>query len=370
MSTIDKILIALFALALAGGLIAWGLHASWWVGLAALIAVAILGIWSVRDRKMLRVMARRETQLLDQQHQVLLGQHQVQTALTQVVEQQREAVARTASIASATEQINVTVDEVAGQLTQQGGTAQDRHDQVLKTVQDGTQHLDRQARNHVNNINRRLGYAREEIEAQQYLQRRIDTGTLWPSTGGWALDARSAVYLLDLLDQARPQHIVELGSGTTTLLFGHYLTAHGGRLYSFDHLNHYRDLTASYVSLHGLEPVVDLQLAPLAPQVPAADTEPAEDAEPPQWYDLSQARLPEQIDLLFVDGPPAATGPQARYPALNALADRLAPGAVVILDDGVRDEEQQIATRWAQEHPELVREAPDLTAMIVLRKKG
>jgi len=42
----------------------------------------------------------------------------------------------------------------------------------------------------------------------------------------------------------------------------------------------------------------------------------------------------------------------SRFPALPALADRLAPHALVILDDANREPEREIVERWQQLLPE------------------
>jgi predicted O-methyltransferase YrrM len=68
-----------------------------------------------------------------------------------------------------------------------------------------------------------------------------------------------------------------------------------------------------------------------------------------EWYDANALeRLPQEIDLLLVDGPPAGVPgiERARYPALPVLASRLRPGATVILDDVERPGERWILDRW------------------------
>ena len=65
------------------------------------------------------------------------------------------------------------------------------------------------------------------------------------------------------------------------------------------------------------------------------------------WYDLSKAVVPNSVDLLLVDGPPGEVGPQSRYPAFPLLEQFLSDSALIVLDDGRRQEEQQIVTRWA-----------------------
>ncbi|MGD6699309.1 hypothetical protein VWV08_22305, partial [Xanthomonas citri pv. citri] len=76
-------------------------------------------------------------------------------------------------------------------------------------------------------------------------------------------------------------------------------------------------------------------------------------------YDPSAVQDLKDIELLLVDGPPRASGPRARYPALPLLGTRLAPGARIVLDDVDRTEEQEAADAWLAETPGLVREGSE-----------
>ena len=67
-----------------------------------------------------------------------------------------------------------------------------------------------------------------------------------------------------------------------------------------------------------------------------------------QWYDVDRLTDLRGIDLLVIDGPPAATGPDARYPALQVLEAKLAPTATVVLDDANRPDEQDAVRRWTE----------------------
>ena len=69
------------------------------------------------------------------------------------------------------------------------------------------------------------------------------------------------------------------------------------------------------------------------------------------WYDPAALHDLDGIGLLFVDGPPAATGHHARWPAVPLLADRMAVGGRVVLDDLIRDEEKEILARWQELRP-------------------
>jgi hypothetical protein len=55
----------------------------------------------------------------------------------------------------------------------------------------------------------------------------------------------------------------------------------------------------------------------------------------------------------LVDGPPGyGEGmSHSRHPALPVLADRMAPGGMVFLDDADREPEREIVSRWSEELP-------------------
>ena len=63
---------------------------------------------------------------------------------------------------------------------------------------------------------------------------------------------------------------------------------------------------------------------------------------------------------------PGLTGNLARYPALPVLADRLAEGAYILLDDTERDDEQEILNRWIHEFSVKIISTPKLEKGAVL----
>ncbi len=72
------------------------------------------------------------------------------------------------------------------------------------------------------------------------------------------------------------------------------------------------------------------------------------------WYPRHRlGLLPPQIDLLFIDGPGHFAGRMPRWPAGPELFPRLAPGSLVILDDGKRVKEKKALQRWAEDFPGL-----------------
>jgi predicted O-methyltransferase YrrM len=157
----------------------------------------------------------------------------------------------------------------------------------------------------------------------------------------WSLSAPDRERILSLLDGMKEPAVVELGAGEGTLALARGVAERDGRLTSVEHDPAWVERVTGDLQDGGLAATARVIHAPLQPH-PLAEPGLA-------WY--SQAallELPERIDLLLVDGPAAGT-PGAeliRAPALEALAGRLAPAAIVVLDDVQRPGERAIVERW------------------------
>ncbi len=213
----------------------------------------------------------------------------------------------------------------------------------------------------------------EAVHAQNHTQALLALHTLLdlraplPPLSRWAASAELAVTLADLVLERSPRRVLELGSGASSLVVGYALEqAGGGHLLSLDHDPNYARQTARLAERHGLAGRVEVASAPLVEQSIGGRSQP--------WYDLGVADLgafagPEGIDLLVVDGPPRESDPGARYPALPLLLDRLAPDAVIVLDDALRAEEQAALRRWQAEVPGLsVEVLPTAKGVAVVRR--
>jgi hypothetical protein len=84
------------------------------------------------------------------------------------------------------------------------------------------------------------------------------------------------------------------------------------------------------------------------------------------WYDTEAVADVRAVDLLLIDGPPEKTGPDARYPAMRVLEDRLADAATVVFDDANRHDEQQALRRWVETIEGLTQEGEALGRHAVL----
>jgi predicted O-methyltransferase YrrM len=160
---------------------------------------------------------------------------------------------------------------------------------------------------------------------------------------GFEIPGEEAAFLFHLVRRHRPKLIVELGSGSSTVLFAAALRANGtGRVISVEHDPLHARHTARLLEQAGLSERVELVLAPLV--------ELELNNRRFQWYDLAPRlrTLIEKIDLVFVDGPPGKVQSLSRYPTLPVLLPHLSPRALVLVDDGAREDETRMVTMWAE----------------------
>ena len=182
-----------------------------------------------------------------------------------------------------------------------------------------------------------------------------------PSTGNFAIDAQALAHLITLVNEQRPKKILELGSGTSTIWLGYLCKSYGGKLITLDHLSEYLEQTKIAIERHELNDEVEARLAPLE--------ELECHGEVYNWYSKSSFKDLIDIDLVVIDGPPAATGRMARYPALPKIIAQLSSHATVVLDDAHRDEEASIIAGWLEHFPEFrIRESG--TSRLAVLQRG
>ncbi len=211
-------------------------------------------------------------------------------------------------------------------------------------------------------IQREVKNAARQVQASAAVQHYLDTGDLLPfhpESDNWPITPDFAYTLLQLLETRDYDLIVEFGSGLSTVLVARCLTnldrkRHDkppARFLSFDHLPKYYECTLALLQQAGLTDRVDLWLAPLVDySAPNGRTYP---------YYACQERLDAFAGaqplaglkvLAIVDGPPQATGEHARYPAGPILVQAFPDASLdILLDDLIREDEQQVAKLWEEE---------------------
>ena len=147
----------------------------------------------------------------------------------------------------------------------------------------------------------------------------------WPATPEYLLEtARLAV--------ATKGPIVEAGSGISSIVLS-YVVAAEQPVVSFEHHEHWAERVARHASRRGSYRILTRPLTPRGEY---------------DWYAVEPSDLPSDITLAIVDGPPGSTR-GGRYGAMPELAEHLAAGAILLLDDASRPEETRAIARWADE---------------------
>lgn len=206
------------------------------------------------------------------------------------------------------------------------------------------------ARQHVDHALMKL---RRDLDAQEKVQywqlealvnivATVQPRVPLPPTRKWAASPDLLRLVMHEVLSRRPSLVMEASSGTSTVIIAYCLQKlGGGRVVALEHDAHYAQRTRDMIALHGLTDFAQVVDAPLVEHRLNATTW--------KWYDITGLQAIDGIDMLVVDGPPEATQAMARYPALPLLHQRFSAHSVVIMDDGQRPDEREIASRWAKE---------------------
>lgn len=225
-----------------------------------------------------------------------------------------------------------------------------------------------------------INNATRQIESFIGVQNYLKDGAYPFDFHGWPISPDIALFLLNQIEDNNYDLIIEFGSGTSTALFAEALVKKNQRLtpqaqfqlensesssqamqvyyepafsdlprrvVTFEHNKKYYDQTLDRLIKMKLDQAVDLVYAPLV------DFQFKEDS---YLYYSCNSKLEELAKafegrrakiLVLVDGPPAATCPLARFPALPSLLKYFSSHTMtIVLDDFLRKEEQEIRDRW------------------------
>ncbi|MFC4533917.1 class I SAM-dependent methyltransferase [Sphaerisporangium dianthi] len=185
-----------------------------------------------------------------------------------------------------------------------------------------------------------------QLEALIDVRALLEPRAPLPRLRGWAASPDVLRLLIERVAADHPKIIVECGSGASSVWLGYAVQRFGGgRIVALEHDERFAEASRDLVAAHGLQDVVEVRHAPLTPWTAGGETFP--------WYDTRAVDDLNGVGLVFVDGPPGAVAPLARYPALPVLLPRCAEGAWFVMDDTDRPGEREAADRWLTEHPEL-----------------
>jgi hypothetical protein len=270
--------------------------------------------------------------------------------------------------------------------------------ELLKSQESKLEKMEKGLRSH---FTKELGSSARQIEAFIGIDTYLSRGELLPTLHGWPVSPDFALYLINLIETNEYDLILEFGSGASTLLMaqtvlkklqrtgvGQFNQPVPGssrelsigsrdpadqaqqqhvpsivrehvrpsaadllpRIISFEHSLKYYEESQIKLNHSGVAELVELNHTPLRDHVTAEGEQ--------FLYYACEERIANVATLLsgrranilvVVDGPPAATGKHARYPALPIMLQHLASHRLdVLLDDFNREEERQIAGRWTE----------------------
>ena len=175
---------------------------------------------------------------------------------------------------------------------------------------------------------------------QELLIHQLNFSKPLPPTRGWAGSPDFLLQVAQYVAANKPRVVVECSSGVSTLVIARTMQQSGvGHVYCLEHDEAYAERTRQMLREYGVEDRATVFYAPLIERPNYS-----------RWYDdgLLPIDLPP-VELLVVDGPPMATGPLARYPALPLLLQRLAHVVTIFVDDADRDDEREMLRRWQRE---------------------
>ena len=186
-----------------------------------------------------------------------------------------------------------------------------------------------------------------QMEALINVRSELSIRRALPAMRGWAISPDLAEVMLAELKDRSPTHVLECGSGVSTLVIAYFLKRQGrGQVVSLEHDRDHVRKSSQLVAQHGLQAHATVVYAPLV----AHDCEGREFL----WYDVSAIHGSNCFDFVVVDGPPKDVGPLARWPLLYVVGDRLAAGSAIILDDVSRPDEKEILEQWKESVPDIM----------------
>ena len=203
-----------------------------------------------------------------------------------------------------------------------------------------------------------------QLEALQTLNRVLSPTDLLPPTRGWAASPDLLMVLVDLVITERPSLVVECGSGASTLWIALAMRRFeiDGRIVSLEHDPVFGGKTRDLLARHQVLDLVEIRDAPLESF--------SVDGDNYSWYAARAWEDLKEIDLLFVDGPPAATGHRARYPGLPLLSESLSPVATIVLDDLIVPDMQEVLRLWLDAYPDFDSEILPLEKQAAVLRRG
>lgn len=155
-------------------------------------------------------------------------------------------------------------------------------------------------------------------------------------------------HILNEININKRKSIIEFGAGNSTLFIAKLLQSSSSDIvfYSVESDEEWIEILRAKLLKKGLARFVNFIHAPTKQHMINGF------GEQRMWYDsevIAKSIDGKKFDLVIVDGPLGTLAPLSRYPAIPFLDDHLQKSFAVFLDDYHRNDERQIAARWAKQ---------------------
>lgn len=192
----------------------------------------------------------------------------------------------------------------------------------------------------LNNLENRHIYDERNIQALIGIYCMLSPKVSLPYFRNAALSADTCLDYIRLIIRNKPEQIIELGSGTSTVIAGYALKLNGkGKVVALEHDEMWARITRDILREHELEGWAEVLIAPLQ-QIEV-------EGQIHEWYDLEKLKDIKRIDILMIDGPPDHYGLGKRYPALPLMAGLMSENGCIIVDDCVMPKWKKRVLEWA-----------------------
>lgn len=244
-------------------------------------------------------------------------------------------------LSSAAQAFNTTSDNGSPGLAAEIDSINIRLDQLEESIAASADSNRRSFRS----ISRNLGSLPWSVEHYRRLAARlVPPDSPLPPAGSYAIRTPGIEELVTLVIDHQPRVILECGSGSSTVWMASQLelSQMDGHIYCLDHDLRFVRKTQDLLDRSGLAHRATIIHAPIEELSPAENLQAV-----PMWYSMDAlASIPDNIDLIFVDGPPASVGRNVRSHALQALGDSLRMGGLIAVDDIARPDEAAMVREW------------------------
>lgn len=157
----------------------------------------------------------------------------------------------------------------------------------------------------------------------------------------WPMEPDSLTFIVSLIANLKPKHILEFGSGISTYVMAKACTLLnlGCEITSIDHDPEFgEEIAKRYLTTLKTSNQINFIFAPLVARSFGGKHLPS------YYIKQEQAESVGPADLILIDGPPSYLG--GREGILYQAMDYSTPGTIALLDDANRNEEKNIIYNW------------------------